>query len=123
MVYTTNDLTQETYTPGQVAKYYNVTTRTIQKWDNTGKLPFHRTPTNRRIITREELPKPSKKDGLYINTTPTTRKDAIYTRVSTQGQVNQGDLDRQALEILEQNQDLQNPIIIKDTASGLNSKR
>ena len=51
------------------------------------------------------------------------KKDIIYARISSQGQVKQGDLDRQVSYIISQVSDLKNLVVLKETGSGLNSKR
>ena len=51
------------------------------------------------------------------------KRDVIYARVSSQKQKKTGDLDRQALYIIENVKDLKNPIILKEVGSGLNDKR
>lgn len=52
-----------------------------------------------------------------------SKRDVIYTRVSTYGQQKQGDLDRQSDYILSNRDDLKNVLILKELGSGLNSKR
>ena len=47
----------------------------------------------------------------------------IYARVSSNEQKIKGDLDRQAMFLMENCHDLQNPIILKEVGSGLNDKR
>lgn len=37
-----------------MAKLFGVSVRTIQEWDNSGKLKAYRTPTNRRYYTKEQ---------------------------------------------------------------------
>ena len=49
--------------------------------------------------------------------------DIVYARVSTRKQVDSGDLDRQVLSIIEQVPNLNNPLILKEQGSGLNSNR
>lgn len=43
------------YKTGQFAKLIGVHITTLQKWDRMGKLKAHRTPTNRRFYTEEQL--------------------------------------------------------------------
>lgn len=47
----------------------------------------------------------------------------IYTRVSSNEQKTNGDLDRQTMFLIENCNDLQKPIILKEVGSGLNDKR
>ena len=46
-----------TYTTGEFAKKIGVCTRTLGRWDDSGVLVAHRTPTNRRFYTEEQLQK------------------------------------------------------------------
>ena len=46
-----------TYTTGEFAKKIGVCTRTLGRWDKSGVLVSHRTPTNRRFYTDEDLQK------------------------------------------------------------------
>ena len=41
-------LKNNNYKPKEFAKLINVSVRTLQRWDNRGKLKAFRTPTNRR---------------------------------------------------------------------------
>ena len=43
------------YKLGEAAKYLDVYPKTLQKWDRTGQLVAHRTKTNRRYYTQEQL--------------------------------------------------------------------
>ena len=52
-----------------------------------------------------------------------SKRDVIYTRVSTYGQQKQGDLDRQVDYILSNRNDLKNVLVLKELGSGLDSKR
>jgi predicted site-specific integrase-resolvase len=49
--------------------------------------------------------------------------DVVYARVSSHEQKAKGDLDRQALYLVEHVVDLINPVIIKEVGSGLNDRR
>lgn len=49
--------------------------------------------------------------------------DIVYARVSSNEQKQKGDLDRQALSIIERVPNLQNVIVFKEVGSGLNDKR
>ena len=49
--------------------------------------------------------------------------DVIYTRVSSHDQKNGGDLDRQAMFLIENVNNLHSPLILKEVGSGLNDKR
>ena len=43
------------YKVGEFAKLLNVTVKTLQNWDKQGTLKAHRTPTNQRFYTEEQL--------------------------------------------------------------------
>ena len=59
---------------------------------------------------------------MYDDTT--VRKcDIVYARVSSHDQKLHGDLDRQALFLVENVTDMLNPIILKEVGSGLNDNR
>lgn len=52
--------------PKDMAKCLGVTVKTLQRWDNENILKAHRTPTNRRFYTEEQLAqylKQSKRDN------------------------------------------------------------
>jgi predicted site-specific integrase-resolvase len=44
-----------TYRPNEFAKLIAKTTNTLQRWDREGILKAHRTPTNRRFYTHDQL--------------------------------------------------------------------
>lgn len=123
MVFKREDLTKDSYTTGDVAKLFNVTPRTIQQWDREGLIGFDRTPTNRRKVSKEKLIAYLKTRNMFYEEEGKEKKDIIYARVSTQGQVKQGDLDRQVSYIISQIPNLRNLVVLKETGSGLNSKR
>ena len=123
MVFKREDLTKDSYTTGDVAKLFNVTPRTIQQWDREGLIGFDRTPTNRRKVSKEKLIAYLKTRNMFYEEEGKEKKDIIYARVSTQGQMKQGDLDRQVSYIISQIPDLRNLVVLKETGSGLNSKR
>jgi excisionase family DNA binding protein len=118
----TNEFTKETYKTGDVAKLLGVTPRTVQMWDNQGKIKFMRSETGRRVIRRRELLEYLKSVGLLAVDT-TSKRDVIYTRVCSQDQKKRGDLDKQALFIIENVKDLQNPLVLREVGSALNDKR
>ena len=120
-----SDLTKEWYTPGDVADMLGVVPMTIITYDNKGLIEFERTPTNRRIISRDNLIKYFRSVDVFIDDPDSGRFDAIYARVSTQLQLKRGDLDNQINTILmfcatQNPKDLK---IYKDVGSGLNDSR
>ena len=72
---------------------------------------------------REDLIDFLKNKGLIVDDTEQQRRDVIYARVSSHSQKNHGDLDRQALFLIENISDAQNPLILKEVGSGLNDNR
>ena len=101
----------------------NVTNRTIQNYDETGKLKVHRTENNRRCILRDDLIEFLDRHGLLFDDTNKEKIDVIYVRVSSHDQQKHGDLDRQALFLVENVSGLINPLISKEVGSGLNDNR
>lgn len=69
------------YKPNEFAELLNVSVRTLQRWDNEGKLKAFRTPTNRRYYTYEQY-----LEYKGIAKSEIKRKNIIYTRVSTSNQ-------------------------------------
>ena len=104
--------------PKDVAKILNITVRTLQEWDRTGKLKAFRTPTtDRRYYTdaqiNEYLGRKNRLSELTV----------IYARVSSHAQ--KGDLESQ-VEFLRQYANAKGYIvdeIITDIGSGMNYKR
>lgn len=118
-----NELSKRYYSTGEVAKLLGVVPMTIMRWDKKGKIKFSRTDTNRRVISKEDLIDFLKQQHLYIDLPDKNKMDIVYARVSTRKQVDSGDLDRQVLSIIEQVPNLNNPLILKEQGSGLNSNR
>ena len=121
-MYKASDFTKEFYKTGEVAKLLSVTPLTIMNYDKNGKLKFERTYTNRRVIRKENLINFLDEIGLIIHD-ENFRKDVIYARVSSHDQKEKGDLDRQAMFLIESVSDLQNPVVFKEVGSGLNDNR
>ena len=90
---------------------------TLQRWDNSGKLIAHRTPTNRRFYTEDQY-----NDYMGISKIK-NRKNIIYARISTNNQ--KDDLNNQ-VDFLQQYCNANGVIIddiITDIGSGLNYNR
>lgn len=102
--------------PNDMAKRLGVTVRTLQEWDRRGKLPAHRSPTNRRYYTEEQY-------QAYINDEPTAKKIVAYARVSTNGQ--KADLKNQIMFIqtYANAKGLILDEVLTDIGSGLNYDR
>ena len=69
------------YKPHEFAKLLGVTVKTLQRWDNTGRLKAHRSPSNRRYYTDEHY-----RHCMGITDDKPKRKIVAYTRVSSRGQ-------------------------------------
>ena len=123
MAFTRENINKNYYTTGEVADLFQVSTKTIQKWDNKGILKFERSPTNRRILPKETLIEYLKSKNMFHEDETLSKRDVIYSRASAYGQQKQGVLDRQVDYILSNRNDLKNVLIIKELGSGLNSKR
>lgn len=105
------------YKPQEFAEMIGVSVKTLQRWDNEGKLKAYRTPTDRRYYTHKQyvdyMGDGKSKHG----------KTVIYTRVSTTNQ--KDDLQNQ-VEFLKQYANAKGIIvdeIFEDIDSGLNYNR
>ena len=123
MAFTRENINKNYYTTGEVADLFQVSTKTIQKWDNKGILKFERSPTNRRVLPKETLIEYLKSKNMFYEDKTLSKRDVIYARVSTYGQQKQGDLDGQVDYILSNRADLKNVLILKEVKSSLDSKR
>ena len=104
--------------PKEFASRIGVSVKTLQRWDISGKLIAHRTPTNRRFYTEDQY-----KKVMNIVEDDDTRKNVIYARVSSAGQ--KDDLKNQ-VEFLKTYCNANGVIIndvITDIGSGLNYNR
>lgn len=123
MVFTRENINKNYYTTGEVADLFQVSTKTIQKWDNKGILKFERSPTNRRVLPKETLIEYLKSKNMFYEDESLYKRDVIYARVSNYVQQKQGDLDRQVDYILSNRTDLKNVLILKEVRSSLDGKR
>ena len=123
MAFTRENINKNYYTTGEVADLFQVSTKTIQKWDNKGILKFERSPTNRRVLPKETLIEYLKSKNMFYEDESLSKRDVIYARVSTSKQQKQGDLDRQVDYILSDRADLKNVLIFKEVKSIFDSKR
>ena len=123
-MYRSSDFTKPAYKTGEVMQILNISYSSIKAYDKAGKLPIKRTETGRRIVFREDLLDYLDSCGLlYRDDLDNTKHDVIYARVSSNEQKQKGDLDRQAMFLMENVPDLKNPVILKEVSSGLNDKR
>ena len=116
-------LTKDLYKPIEVEKMLGIATKTVYKWGSAGRLDFSLTETGRRMYHRDSLIEQLDQLGLLLDDTGEGRRDVIYSRVSSNEQKQKGDLDRQALKIIETVDDLKNPLVLKEVGSGLDDKR
>lgn len=123
MVFTRENINKNYYTTGEVANLFQVSTKTIQKWDNKGILNFERSPTNRRVLPKETLIEYLKSKNMFYEDESLYKRDVIYARVSTYGQQKQDELDSQVAYILSTRADLKNVLIFKEVKSIFDSKR
>jgi predicted site-specific integrase-resolvase len=104
--------------PKDVSQIINVTVRTLQEWDRTGKLKAKRTPTtNRRYYTQEQINEYLGKKNRISD------KIVIYARVSSNSQ--KPDLISQ-VEFLKQYANAKGYIVdevITEIGGGLNYER
>ena len=123
-MYKSSDFTKPVYKTGEVMDILNISYSSIKAYDKSGKLPIKRTESGRRAIFRDDLLNYLDKLGmLYRDTEDTGKHDVIYARVSSHEQKQKGDLDRQAMFLMENIKDLHEPVILKEVGSGLNDKR
>lgn len=104
------------YKPKEMADKLNVSVRTLQRWDNSGKLKAKRTPTNRRYYTENQYLQ-------FLGKQPDDRKTVAYARVSTYDQ--KDDLKDQ-IGFIRQYANSKGIILdeaITDVGSGLNYNR
>lgn len=89
-----------------------------------GELPFEHTDTGRRILSRDNLLAYLDKCNMLYDDEEAERRDLVYARVSSQDQKSHGDLDRQALFLIEhEGKDMRNPLILEECGSGMDAKR
>ena len=120
-----SELTKDFYKTGEIAKFLNVSTRTVQNYCMDGKLEEIFTATNRRLISKESFINYLTKHNLLVDDSLSTKYDAIYARVSTHKQKERGDLERQ-IDTISRFAIDKNPKKLKifsDVASGLNDNR
>lgn len=122
-MYKKSQFKKPAYKTGEVAELLNLNVRTIQQYDRDGKLKVHRSEGNHRLFLREDLLEFLDRNGLLYDDTEDARRDVVYARVSGHDQKKRGDLDRQAVYIIEHENHLQNPLILKEVGSGLNDQR
>ena len=123
-MYRKSDLTKAYYKTGEVASFLGITPRAVQLKDMRGELPFEHTDTGRRILSRDSLLAYLDKCNMLYDDEEAGRRDLVYARVSSQDQKSHGDLDRQALFLVEhEGRDMRNPLILEECGSGMDARR
>ncbi|SDW52189.1 Predicted site-specific integrase-resolvase [Kandleria vitulina] len=122
-MYKSSDFTKPLYKTKDIMDILNVSYSTIKNYDKSGKLKFTRTEKGRRVVFRDDLLDYLEETGMLYRDTDYEKRDVIYARVSSNEQKAKGDLDRQAVFLMENVDDLYKPIVLKEVGSGLNDKR
>jgi putative resolvase len=109
---------KEFLSAGEAAHLLGVSVKTIQRWDKAGLLPVVRTATNQRRIPMDAI-------HHLLNTPGKAPRCAIYARVSSAKQEQEGNLLRQVerLEQVARERGYQVVALLQEQASGLNEKR
>lgn len=102
----------------EMAEKLGVSIKTLQRWDNTGKLSARRTPSNQRYYTEDQY-----LDYIGIPITKSHRKVVAYARVSSRNQ--KDDLKNQ-IDFIRTFANARGVILdecVEDVGSGLNYNR
>lgn len=122
-MYKISEFVKPIYKAGEAAQIIGVTTETLRNYEDAGKIKFFRSSGGHRLIERDELLRFLDSKGLLLDDMMQEKRDVIYARVSSHEQKAKGDLDRQVVHILEQQSNLQKPLVLKEVGSGLNDRR
>lgn len=106
------------YKPHEFAKIVGVSVKTLQRWDNQGKLPARRTPSNYRYYTDDDL-----RIALGEKPLPKTRQVVVYCRVSSTNQRPELKNQIKAMEEFANNCGYCVSKTISEIGGGLNFKR
>jgi len=103
---------------GEAARALGVSVKTIQRWDKAGLLPVIRTATNQRRIPASAIDSLLRERGSAL-------RCAIYARVSSAKQEQEGNLARQTdrLRTVAKERGYQVVAALAEQASSLNEKR
>lgn len=107
------------YKVGEFSEKVGVSISTLQRWDRTNILKSRRTPTNQRYYTDEDLNKVLNLD----KETESKRKNVGYCRVSTQGQKQNLENQKEFVSIYSLSHGVILDEIYTDIGSGLDYKR
>jgi predicted site-specific integrase-resolvase len=106
------------YKPHELAKILGVSVKTLQRWDNQGKLPAKRTPSNYRYYTEDDL-----RIALGEKPRPRIRKVVVYCRVSSSNQRPELKNQIKAMQEFSNNCGYSVSDTISEIGGGLNFKR
>jgi putative resolvase len=111
--------TERMLSTGQVAKRLGVNVRTVYRWEDAGRLHPVRLPTGQRRFSSREV------DGVLRVRAVAAPRCAVYARVSSEKQVEAGNLDRQRERLLAAAAERGFEVVaaVTERASGLNEKR
>ena len=107
------------YKVGEFAEKIGVSISTLQRWDRTDVLKSKRTPTNQRYYTDEDLNKVLSLEA----ETKFQRKNVGYCRVSTQGQKQNLENQKEFVSVYSLSHGVILDEIYTDIGSSLNYKR
>jgi len=105
-----------TYRPNEFARLIAKTTSTLQRWDREGILKAHRTPTNRRFYTHDQL-------SQILGVKESKRIAVSYCRVSRPNQKNDLISQQKAVADFCTNAGIAIDETIAEVGGGLNLKR
>lgn len=106
------------YKPHEFAQMLGVTVKTLQRWDASGLLKAHRTPSNRRYYTRQQY-----LEYQGVSAPTEDRYSAIYARVSHRAQKDDLVNQVQFLRTFANARGWVMDRVIEDVGSGLNYRR
>jgi putative resolvase len=106
------------YKPHEFAKKLGVTVKTLQRWDNSGKLPAKRTVSNYRYYTDDDL-----RIAKGLQPLESKRKVVVYCRVSSNNQKPELLNQVNAMEIFCGAKGLSIDELVREVGGGLNFKR
>jgi putative resolvase len=106
------------YKPHEFAKKLGVTVKTLQRWDNSGKLPAKRTVSNYRYYTDEDL-----RIAQGLQPLDSNKKVVVYCRVSSNNQKLELLNQINAIEVFCRAKGLSIDELVREIGGGLNFKR
>jgi excisionase family DNA binding protein len=112
---------EKLYPMHEAIKILGVSLRTLQRWDNAGKIRIVRTPGGRRRVPESEMKRLLGEKEPELQ----SRVLAVYARVSSHEQKAKGDLDRQVEQVRKRfdHRLFDDVLVVTDVSSGLNDQR